>query len=70
LKASVPSSGAQPAWLPSLVAEVYSIAITLCFAVFAWRYDALLLIRCVLICFGISMVIHALMPRHLPVQQA
>jgi protein-S-isoprenylcysteine O-methyltransferase Ste14 len=63
LRARVADSGARPAWLSSLAAECYSIAITVCFAVLAWRYDAMLLTRCVLICFGASLLVHALMPR-------
>jgi len=49
-----------PQWLAALLAETYSIAITICFAVFAWRYNARILIRCVLICYGLSLVVRAL----------
>jgi protein-S-isoprenylcysteine O-methyltransferase Ste14 len=50
-----------PRWGPALVAEIYPVGITLCFAVLAWRYNAQLLMRCVLICYGLSLVARALM---------
>ncbi|MGC2404297.1 MAG: isoprenylcysteine carboxylmethyltransferase family protein [Acidobacteriaceae bacterium] len=50
-----------PQWGQALLAEVYSVTITLCFAALAWRYDARILIRCVLICYGLSLVARALL---------
>jgi hypothetical protein len=52
-------SPARPHWLQALVAETYPIAFTLCFAIFAWRYNARILIQCLLICYGCSLVIRA-----------
>jgi protein-S-isoprenylcysteine O-methyltransferase Ste14 len=52
---------AKPHWLQAVLAETYPIGITICFAVFAWRYNARILIRCVLICYGLSLVVRALM---------
>jgi protein-S-isoprenylcysteine O-methyltransferase Ste14 len=54
------SSAIHPQWVPALLAETYPIAITICFAVFAWRYNARILIQCVLICYGVSLVVRAL----------
>lgn len=70
LKARIPSSGSHPAWPPAFLAETYSVAIAICFAVLAWRYDALLLIQCVLICFGASMLVHAVMPHGASARQS
>ncbi len=50
-----------PRWLQAVLAETYPIGITICFAVFAWRYNARILVRCVLICYGLSLVVRALM---------
>ena len=55
---SVSSSG-NPHWWQALLAETYPIAFTVCFAVYAWRYNARILIRCLLICYGISLVMRA-----------
>lgn len=52
-------SPARPHWLQALLAETYPIAFTLCFAIFAWRYNARILIQCLLICYGVSLVIRA-----------
>jgi protein-S-isoprenylcysteine O-methyltransferase Ste14 len=59
-KTPEPPSLIRPQWGPALLAETYSVGIALCFAVFAWRYNAQILIRCVLICYGISLVTRAL----------
>ena len=53
------TSSAQPHWLQALLAETYPIAFTLCFAIFAWRYNARILIQCLLICYGLSLVMRA-----------
>ncbi len=52
-----------PQWGAALLAESFAIAFTVCFAVFAWRYNAHILIRCLLICYGLSLVAYALLPR-------
>jgi protein-S-isoprenylcysteine O-methyltransferase Ste14 len=54
------TSPVRPQWVPALLAEIYPVAITLCFAVLAWRYNARILIQCVLVCFGVSLVVRAL----------
>ena len=51
---------ARPRWAQALLAETYPIAITLCFAALAWRYNARILVQCVLICYGVSLVVRAL----------
>ncbi len=53
-------SAARPHWVQALLAETYPVAITLCFAVLAWRYNARILVQCVLVCFGVSLVVRAL----------
>jgi len=59
IAARVPESAAQPHWLQALVAEIFCVTMTGCFAVLAWRYNATLLIQALLICFGLSLVIRA-----------
>jgi hypothetical protein len=51
---------ARPRWAQAFLAETYPVAITLCFAVLAWRYNARILVRCVLICYGAALVVRAL----------
>jgi hypothetical protein len=54
---------AQPRWVASFVAEIFALAFPLCFAVLAWRYNALILIKCLLVCYGVSLIVRALRPR-------
>jgi protein-S-isoprenylcysteine O-methyltransferase Ste14 len=58
----LPASSERPAWFAAAVAETFPLGIAFCFLVFAWNYDAELLIRCLLICFGVSLIARA-MPR-------
>jgi protein-S-isoprenylcysteine O-methyltransferase Ste14 len=53
------TSSGSPRWVSAFLNETYPIAITLCFALFSWRYNAHILIRCVLICYGLSLVVRA-----------
>jgi protein-S-isoprenylcysteine O-methyltransferase Ste14 len=54
------TSAPRPHWVQALLAETYSVSITLCFAVLAWRYNARILVQCVLVCYGVSLVVRAL----------
>ncbi len=58
--ARVPASAVKPRWIQAVVAEIYPVGMTLCFAVLAWRYNALLLTQALIICFGVSLVVRAL----------
>ena len=53
-----PAAG-RPEWVQAALAETYPIAFTVCFAIFAWRYNARVLIQCLLICYGLSLVMRA-----------
>ena len=59
----IAASGTRPQWGQSLLAESFSWAFALCLALLAWRYEPSILIRCLLICFGGSLVGRALLPR-------
>ena len=52
----VPASDAHPRWLHAIIAEIYPVGMAFCFAALAWRYNAELLIRAVIVCFGLSLV--------------
>jgi protein-S-isoprenylcysteine O-methyltransferase Ste14 len=56
----VPESPAKPQWLQAILAETYPVTMTGCFAVLAWRYNAQLLTQALIICFGVSLVVRAL----------
>ena len=62
LPSDFPSS-ARSRWVQALLAEIYPVGFTLCFAIFAWRYNARILIQCLLICYGLSLISRALTRR-------
>jgi protein-S-isoprenylcysteine O-methyltransferase Ste14 len=57
--ARVPASGAQADWAPAALTEVYMWGSALSFAVLGWRYNAMLLLQCVLVSVGVSLVVKA-----------
>lgn len=52
----------RPRWLDGTLTEIFQVGFALCFAVLAWRYDASILMRCLLICYGLSLVARAIQP--------
>ena len=63
LRAGLPAAAAQPRWLAALLAEVTAIGVFVTLAFLSWTYDNLLMIKAILISFGISLVVRAFMPR-------
>lgn len=59
MRTGIASSAARPRWLQAMLAEIYPVGITICFAIFAWRYNARILLRSVLICYGVSLIVRA-----------
>jgi protein-S-isoprenylcysteine O-methyltransferase Ste14 len=57
------ASEVSPRWPQSLLAEIYPLGMACCFAVLAWRYNAQILTQCLIICFGVSLVTRALLPK-------
>jgi len=51
-----------PRWGQALLGESYVWCVAIAFAVFGWRYSAVLLVQCVVVAFGISLVVRALAP--------
>lgn len=62
LRSLLPSSGARPQWLRAILAELTPIGIFIAIALVSWSYNAALMIRVILISFGLSLVVRALMP--------
>jgi len=62
-RAGVPASAAHPHWFESAYSEIFAAGFAVCYAVLAWHYDPRLLMRCLLICFGLSLVARALLPQ-------
>jgi protein-S-isoprenylcysteine O-methyltransferase Ste14 len=56
----VPATGARARWTQAALAEIFMWGVTGSFAVLGWQYDAHLLLRAVLVCFGVSLIARAL----------
>jgi hypothetical protein len=59
LRGAYPAAAARPRWGSALLAETYGVTVTGCFAVLAWRYNARLLLKAVIVCYGLSLVARA-----------
>lgn len=62
LRASLPPTGAKPHWLRAVLNELMPVGVFVTIAFLSWSYDNTLMMRAVLISFGISLVARALMP--------
>ena len=60
------SVGGRPAWGFAVFSEVYFWAVAASFLALGWRYNAFLLQRCVLVSFGLGLVVRALLPKQTP----
>ncbi len=63
LRSSIPSGGARPVWLRSILAELTPIGVFIAFAFVSWSYNADLMVRAILVSFGLSLVMRAMLPR-------
>lgn len=63
LRPRLPRAEAHPHWLIAALTEVNPIGIFITLAFLSWSYDNLLMVKAVLVSFGVSLVVKALMPR-------
>lgn len=49
-------------WKSALTAETFPLTYSICLVGFAWQYSPNLLLRCLLVCLGLSLVTRALFP--------
>jgi protein-S-isoprenylcysteine O-methyltransferase Ste14 len=62
LRSNLPRSGARAHWIRALLAELTPIGVFVALAFLSWSYNSSLMARAILISFGISLVVRALMP--------
>lgn len=60
---ALPAGGAKPNWVRGVLSEVNAIGVFLIFAILSWRFDRMLMIKALIVCFGFSLVVRALLPR-------
>jgi protein-S-isoprenylcysteine O-methyltransferase Ste14 len=63
LRGALPAVGHKPHWLIAVISELNPIGVFITLACLSWTYDNLLMIRAILVSFGISLVVRALLPR-------
>jgi hypothetical protein len=56
---SFPASAARPHWLQAVLTQIFFVGYALCFAALAWRYDIRILTKCLIVCFGLSIIARA-----------
>ena len=63
LRSNLPASSQRPHWLLAVLSELTSIGVFFTLAFLSWQYDNRLMTRAILISFGASLVVRALMPQ-------
>jgi protein-S-isoprenylcysteine O-methyltransferase Ste14 len=63
LRPRMAAGGLVPRWPQAVLGEIYMWCVAASFAFFGWRYNAWLLVQCVLVSLGISLVARAFVPR-------
>jgi protein-S-isoprenylcysteine O-methyltransferase Ste14 len=59
LRARTAATGLMPRWPQAALGEIYMWCVAASFAVLGWRYNAWLLVQCVIVSLGISLVTRA-----------
>ena len=59
----IPASNLQPHWPSAFLGEIYMWGVFVSFAALGWRYNSFLIIKGVIISFGISLIARAFIPK-------
>jgi protein-S-isoprenylcysteine O-methyltransferase Ste14 len=62
LRTTLTPTGNKPQWLQAVLSEINPIGIFVTIAFLSWTYDNGLMLRAILVSFGVSLVVRALMP--------
>ncbi len=63
LRESLPAAGNKPHWMIAFLSELNPIGVFITLAVLSWSYDHMLMLKGILISFGVSLVVRALIGR-------
>jgi protein-S-isoprenylcysteine O-methyltransferase Ste14 len=63
LRTNLSRTGRKPQWLRGVLAEITPIGVFIALAFVSWSYNWMLMARVIIVSFGISVVVRALMPR-------
>jgi protein-S-isoprenylcysteine O-methyltransferase Ste14 len=61
LRSSLPRTSARPHWIRALLAELTPIGVFVALGIVSWSYNASLMVRVILVSFGLSLVMRALL---------
>lgn len=60
LRSRVPRGGQSPHWVHAILSELTPIGVLVSFAALSWQYNSHLIVRAILVSFGVSLVVRAL----------
>jgi protein-S-isoprenylcysteine O-methyltransferase Ste14 len=66
LRPRIAASGARPRWAQAALAEIFMWGMTASFAMLGWQYNAMLLLKCVLVWLGVSLVVRGVQMQKRP----
>jgi len=62
LRTAMPATGRKPRWLQAVLTETTPIGIFAALAFFSWSYNDRLMAKVIIVSFGLSLVMRALLP--------
>jgi protein-S-isoprenylcysteine O-methyltransferase Ste14 len=66
LRTTLTPTGNKPRWQQAVLSEITPIGVFVTIAFLSWTYDNRLMIRAIIVTFGLSLIVRALMPRLQP----
>jgi len=63
LRPRIAAAAQRPRWAQAFTGEIYFWCVALAFAIGGWRYNATLLMQCVIVAFGVSLLTRAFVPK-------
>jgi len=63
LRSTLTPTGNKPHWLQAVLSEINPIGVFVTIAFLSWTYDNRLMVRAIIVTFGLSLIARALMPR-------
>jgi protein-S-isoprenylcysteine O-methyltransferase Ste14 len=63
LRGALPAAGDKPHWLVAILSELNPIGVFFTLSVLSWWYDNELMLKGILVSFGLSLVVRAVLPR-------
>jgi protein-S-isoprenylcysteine O-methyltransferase Ste14 len=70
LRTNLKRGSYQPHWIAAILAELYPIGVFVSLATLSWKYDNHLMVKAIIVSFGVSLVARALQPQREPTPTA